>query len=73
MQQFLANHNISVIPQLPYSPDLAPCNFILFLKVKIVLKDHRFQDVDETKQCDGALYGEFLKVTERCFQKWQEH
>lgn len=31
----------------------------------MVLKDHRFKDVDEIKQCDGALYGEFLKVTLR--------
>lgn len=28
----------------------------------MVLKYYYFQDVDEIKQCNGAFYGEFLKV-----------
>jgi hypothetical protein len=26
----LAKHSIPMVPHLPYSPDLAPCNFFLF-------------------------------------------
>jgi hypothetical protein len=28
-----------------YSPDLAPCDFWLFLKLKTPLKGHRFSDI----------------------------
>ena len=34
VRQFLSNKNIMVCPHPPYSPDLAPCNFWLFPKVK---------------------------------------
>jgi len=38
VKQFLANKNITVLEQPPYSPDLAPCDFYLFPKIKSVLK-----------------------------------
>ena len=34
----------------PYSPDLAPCDFWLFLKLKSPLKGERFQAVDEIQE-----------------------
>ena len=40
--QFLSNKNITVCPHPPYSPDLAPCDFLLFPKVKMAMKDKRF-------------------------------
>ena len=43
VQQFLSNKNITVCPHPPYSPDLAPCDFWLFLKVKMTLKGKRFE------------------------------
>jgi hypothetical protein len=36
--QFLAKHKMAVIPHPPYSPDLAPCDFFLFPKMKLKLK-----------------------------------
>jgi hypothetical protein len=39
-QQFLA-HNP------PYSPDLAPCDFFLFPKIKLKLKGRRFVTIHE--------------------------
>lgn len=33
----------------PYSPDLAPSDLFLFLKIKMALKSKRFYDVDEIK------------------------
>jgi histone-lysine N-methyltransferase SETMAR len=47
VREFLAKHSISVVPHLPYSPDLAPCDFFLFPKLKSTLKGKRFQDVAE--------------------------
>jgi hypothetical protein len=31
----------------PYSPDLAPCNFVLFLKMKLKLKGRQFDTTEE--------------------------
>jgi hypothetical protein len=36
-----------VVPHPPYSPDLAPCDFFLFSRLKRTLKGKRFQDVAE--------------------------
>jgi transposase len=38
----------------PYSPDLSPYDFWLFLKIKSTLKGWRFQDIEDIqKKCDG--------------------
>jgi hypothetical protein len=47
VHEFLANHNMLLLPQLPDSPDLAPADFFLFLKVKMWLKGCRFHAVAE--------------------------
>jgi len=44
--QFLAKNKTAVIPHPPYSPDLAPCDF-LFPKMKLKLKGHRFDTIEE--------------------------
>jgi hypothetical protein len=36
-----------VIPHPPYSPDLAPCDFFLFPKMKLKLKGRRFDTTEE--------------------------
>ena len=50
MQRFLAKHQITQVTQPPYSPDLAPCNFWLFPKLKSPLKGKRFQTVDKIQE-----------------------
>jgi len=50
VKQFLASKSICVIHLPPYSPDLAPADFILFQKVKLALKAQRFSDISGT-QC----------------------
>src|SRR5215469_956222 len=37
IQIFLAKHGIPVVRQPPYSPDMAPCDFWLFPKLKTAL------------------------------------
>jgi hypothetical protein len=37
----------TVIPHPPYSPDLAPCNFLLFPEMKLKLKGRRFNSTYE--------------------------
>ncbi|GFT28764.1 uncharacterized protein TNCV_3584921 [Trichonephila clavipes] len=42
VNRFLASKNIPVAPQPPYSPDLSPCDFFHFPKLKNHLKGHHF-------------------------------
>ena len=48
-REFLAKHSITVLPHPPYSPDLAPCDFFLFLMLKRSLKGRRFETIPEIK------------------------
>ena len=50
MNEFLAKKFISVVPQPPYSPDLSPCDFFLFPKLKIHLKGRHFGTVDNIQK-----------------------
>jgi histone-lysine N-methyltransferase SETMAR len=43
--EFLAKNSITKMYQPPYSPDLAPCDFWLFQKLKNALKGQRFADL----------------------------
>jgi histone-lysine N-methyltransferase SETMAR len=47
VREFLAKYSIPVVPHPPYSPDLAPCDFFIFSRLKSTLKGKRFQDVAE--------------------------
>ena len=49
VQQFLAKHGTAQFKQPPYSPDLAPCDFFLFPRLKKVLKGHRFETTEDIK------------------------
>ena len=50
----------------PYSPDLAPCDFFLFPKIKSVLKRTHFSDIDSIKM---AATTELKKIPENAFQR----
>ncbi|XP_069330150.1 histone-lysine N-methyltransferase SETMAR-like [Eulemur rufifrons] len=50
VQSFLVKHQITQVTQSPYSPDLVPCDFWLFPKLKSPLKEKRFQTVDEIEE-----------------------
>ena len=56
MQSFLVKHHITQVTQPAYSPDLAPCDFCLFPKLKSPLKCKRFQTFNEIeKNMTGQL------------------
>jgi len=50
IREFLAKQDMIVVPQSPYSPDLAPVDFFLFPKLKSTLKGRRFQMIEEIKE-----------------------
>ena len=47
---FLAKHQITKGTQPLYSPDLVPCEFWLFWKLKSALKGRRFQTISEIQE-----------------------
>ena len=57
----------------PYSPDLTPCDFWLFSKVKLPLKGRRFQTANEMKEnVTRQLMAIPKKDFSDCFEKWKE-
>ena len=63
VQSFLAKHQITQVTQPPYSPDLVPCDFWLFPKLKSPLKGKRFQTVDEIQK---NMVGSWWQLQELC-------
>jgi transposase len=64
--EFLAKKNIPTLPHPPYSPDLAPCDFYLFPKLKSKLKGHHFGTV--TDDLRTLAENDFLY----CCDQWKE-
>ena len=50
VKSFLVKHPITQVTQPPYSPDLAPCDFWLFPKLKSPLKGERFQTIHDIQE-----------------------
>ena len=66
----LTKMGIKTVPQPPYSPDLAPCDFCLFPK----LRDCRYETIEEMKEAvtkvidtltQEDFHGAFQKLLER--------
>ena len=70
---FLAKNNTLIMPQPPYSPDLAPCDFFLFPKLKRPMKGRRYATIEEIKT---ASKEELNKITinefSKCFEDWKK-
>lgn len=47
LRDHFAKNSTHIVPQPPYSPDLAPCDFWLFAKLKRPLRGHRFESIEE--------------------------
>ena len=47
---YLTKMDIKTIPQRPYSPDLAPCDFWLFPMLKEKLRGCRYETIEEMKE-----------------------
>ena len=72
IREFLAKNSIAVLEQPVYSPDLAPCDFCLFPKLKEVIKGTCFQDSEAIKTAVTrelqAIAKEFFQ---ECVEAWQ--
>ncbi|PNF23921.1 hypothetical protein B7P43_G12846 [Cryptotermes secundus] len=73
MKEFLARNKMAVVPHPPYSPDLAPCDFFLFPKMKINLKGRGFDTVEEIQaEMQTVLNTLTKKDFQDAFQKGQK-
>ena len=72
VKRYLAKNNIPVMEHPPYSPDLAPCDFFLFPKIKSALKGTRFESVDAVKAKATQLLNNITQDDlQHCFQEWK--
>ena len=69
IREFLAKNNIAVLKQPTYSPDLAPCGFFLFPKLKKVIKGTHFLDSEAIKT---TVTRELRAIPEESFQECME-
>ncbi|UYV62489.1 hypothetical protein LAZ67_2000778 [Cordylochernes scorpioides] len=72
VRDLLAKINTLMMPQPPYSPELAPCDFLLFPKLKRPTKRRRYATLNEIKTASKEelrkiLKNDFLK----CFEDWK--
>jgi transposase len=71
-REFLAHKGIFTLPRPPYSPDLAPCDFFLFTKIKLQLKGRRFSRVEEIQRKSQNVLGTLQEQNfKHAFQQWQ--
>jgi transposase len=73
VREFLAKYRILVVLHPPYSPDLAPCDFFLFPRLKSTLKGKRFQDVAEI-QLNTTLQLQAIpkQAYQICTEMWKD-
>ena len=66
--------SIKTVPQPPYSPDLAPCDFCLFLK----LRGCRYETIEEmkeavTKVIDMLIQEDFYGAFQKFLERYNKH
>ena len=72
VKRYLAKNNIPVMEHPLYSPDLAPCDFFLFPKIKSALKGTRVESEDAVKaKATQLLNGLTQDDLQHYFQQWK--
>ncbi|VVC45839.1 Transposase, type 1 [Cinara cedri] len=73
VKQYLAGKRTPVLEHAPYSPDLAPCDFFLFPKIKSALKGTRFESMEAVKQKTAELLKALTEEDfQHCFDQWKK-
>lgn len=72
VSEYLAKNSMAVLPQPPYSPDLAPCDFFLFPKLKSELKGKKFDTREEIAEKSRMRLKAIPKDSfKKCFEEWK--
>ena len=73
VRNFLAKNNTVIIPQPPYSPDLAPYDFFVFPRLERPMKGRRFATIEEIKTESLRELKDIPKsVYQKCFEDWKK-
>jgi len=60
--------------QPAYSPDLAPCDFFLFRKVKLAVKGHHFESTEDIHRAVTQVLNNIPQnAFQECYKEWQHH
>jgi hypothetical protein len=62
---------MAVTPHPPYFPDLAPCDYFLFPRMKLKLKGRRFDTNEIQAESQRVLDTLTEKDFQEAFQKWR--
>ncbi|PNF28133.1 hypothetical protein B7P43_G07582 [Cryptotermes secundus] len=58
----------------PYSPEMAPCDFRLFPKLKMALKETQFESREDImRNATARLINIPKDAFQKCFQQWRKH
>ncbi|KAG5310893.1 MOS1T transposase, partial [Acromyrmex insinuator] len=69
---YLTRSNTPVVPQPPHSPDLAPCDFFLFPRLKRELKGKHWESVENIQKHVTTFLRDIpVEEFQRAFQVWQ--
>ena len=65
--------SIPVVPKPPISPDLSPCDFFLFPRLKNDLKGRHFVTLDNIqKSVTNKLKGIPAEAFQHCYEQWKQ-
>ena len=68
---FIQRNNIELLPHPPYSPDLAPCDFFLFPKLKEILRGKSYKTDNDLITASGNALKQLTKESLLpVFEKW---
>ena len=72
VRQFLASTKMTVIPHPPYSPEIAPCDFFLFPKIKFKLNGPHFDSMEEIQtKLQNVMKTLTRNNFQQCFLSWK--
>jgi len=70
--KYLKQERVVTLPHPPYSPDLAPCDFFLFPKIKRELKNRKYDKVENLARAVQAITSSIPKEEyQESFEDWR--
>lgn len=73
LREHFAKNSTNIVPQPPYSPDLAPCDFWLFPKLNRLLRGHRFESIEEIERESVRVLNAIPESDySNCFEDWKK-
>jgi len=73
INELLAKQSFPVVPQSPYLPDLSPCDFRLFPRLKNHLKGRHFGTLHNIqKSVTDELKGIPAEAFQHCYEQWKQ-